>query len=236
MKVSDVMTRRVISVTPEASIDEAIRLMTANQISGLPVIDRDGNLVGMVSEGDFLRRAELGTERHRSVWFDAIFGPAQSATEFVHSHGRKVEEVMTRNPAFVLEDSSLAEVVHLMETRRIKRLPVLRRARVVGILSRANLLRAVLGLHRAAPANSMDNTSVRERILSDIDEQSWSAGAEVDVTVHDGVAHLWGRVSDPKQRDALKVLVETTPGVTRVEDHLAWAREAIPDRSDRSPL
>jgi CBS domain-containing protein len=231
MKVSDVMTRRVISVIPEASIDEAIRLMTANQISGLPVIDRDGNLVGMVSEGDFLRRAELGTERHRSVWFDAIFGAAQSATEFVHAHGRKVEEVMTRNPAFVLEDSSLAEVVHLMETRRIRRLPVLRGARVVGILSRANLLRAVLGLHRAASANSMDNDSVRERILSDIDEQSWSAGAEVDVTVHDGVAHLWGRVSDPKQREALKVLVETTPGVTQVEDHLACGREAIPDRS-----
>ena len=136
MKVSDVMTRRVISINPEASIVDAICLMMTNHISGLPVIDREGKLVGMVSEGDFLRRAELGTERHRSVWFDAIFGPAQSATEFIHSHGLKVEEVMTRNPAFVLEDSSLAEVVHLMETRRIKRLPVLRGARVVGILSR----------------------------------------------------------------------------------------------------
>jgi hypothetical protein len=115
-----------------------------------------------------------------------------------------------------------------METRRIKRLPVLRGARVVGILSRANLLRAVLGFHRAAPANSVDSASVRERILSDIDEQSWSAGAEVDVTVHDGVAHLWGRVSDPKQRDALKVLVETTPGVMRVEDHLTWERVRSP--------
>ena len=144
MKVSDVMTRRVISINPEASIVDAICLMMTNHISGLPVIDREGKLVGMVSEGDFLRRAELGTERHRSVWFDAIFGPAQSATEFIHSHGLKVEEVMTRNPAFVLEDSSLAEVVHLMETRRIKRLPVLRGARVVGILSRANLLRALL--------------------------------------------------------------------------------------------
>jgi CBS domain-containing protein len=235
MKVSDVMTRRVVSVTPDASIDDAIRLMTANQISGLPVIDREGNLVGMVSEGDFLRRAELGTERHRSVWFDAIFGPAQSATEFVQSRGRKVEEVMTRNPAFVLEDSSLAEVVHIMETRRIKRLPVLRGARVVGILSRANLLRAVLGFQRAAPTSSMDDASVRERILSDIDEQSWSAGAEVDVTVHHGVAHLWGRVTDLKQRDALKVLVETTPGVTRVEDHLARGREAIPGRIGSAP-
>jgi CBS domain-containing protein len=228
MKVSDVMTRRVISVTPEASIVEAIRLMTTNHISGLPVIDREGKLVGMVSEGDFLRRAELATERHRSVWFDAIFGPAQSATEFIHSHGLKVEEVMTRNPAFVLEDSSLAEVVHLMETRRIKRLPVLRGVQVVGIVSRANLLRALLSLHRATPTASMDEASVRDRILSDIDEQSWSVGADLDVTVHDGVVDLWGRVTDLKQRDALKVLVETTPGVVRVEDHLACASATSP--------
>ena len=108
---------------------------------------------------------------------------------------------------------------------------MLRGARVVGILSRANLLRALLGLHRVAPTSSMDDASVRDRILSDIDEQSWSAGVEVDVTVHDGVADLWGRVTDLKQRDALKVLVETTPGVTRVEDHLTWGREAIPGRS-----
>jgi CBS domain-containing protein len=231
MKVSDVMTRRVISVTPEASIVEAIRLMTGNHISGLPVIDQEGKLVGMVSEGDFLRRAELETEHRRSVWFDAIFGPAQSATEFVHSHGLKVDDVMTREPAFVLEGSSLAEVVHLMETRRIKRLPVLRGARVVGIVSRANLLRALLGLHRAAPISAMDDASVRERILSDIDEQSWSEGAEVDVTVRDGIADLWGNVTDLKQRDALRVLVETTPGVIRMEDHLTWGRATIPDRS-----
>jgi CBS domain-containing protein len=231
VKALDVMTRRVISTNPETSIVDAIRLMITNHISGLPVLDREGKLVGMVSEGDFLRRAELATERHRSVWFDAIFGPAQSATEFIHAHGLKVEEVMSRNPAFVAEDASLEEVVHLMETRRIRRLPVLRGGRVVGILSRANLLRALLSLHRATPATSMDDASVRDRILSDIEEQSWSVGAEVDVTVHDGVADLWGSVTDLKQRDALKVLVEATPGVMRVEDHLTCERAAISGRS-----
>jgi CBS domain-containing protein len=228
MKVSDVMTRRAICINPEASIVDAIRLMIANHISGLPVVDREGKLVGMVSEGDFLRRAELATERHRSVWFDAIFGPAESATEFIHSHGLNVEEVMSRNPAFVIEDTSLTEVVHLMETRRVKRLPVLRGSRVVGVVSRANLLRALLSLHRATPTISMDDASLRDRILSDIEKESWSVGAEVDVTVHDGVADLWGSVTDLKQRDALKVLVETTPGVMRVEDHLTWQRARSP--------
>jgi CBS domain-containing protein len=222
MRVSDVMTRRVIFVTPKTTIVDAIRLMLKNHISGLPVIDHKSKLVGMVTEGDFLRRAEIGTEHKRSAWFAALFGPAESASRYVHSHGLKVKDVMTGNPAAAREGMSLDEVVHLMETRGVKRLPVVRRGKVIGIVSRANLMRALASIHRAPPRASERDATIRNRILSSIAKQSWSTGAVFDVIVRNGIADMWGTIADVKQREAFKVLVENTPGVKRAEDHLTW--------------
>jgi CBS domain-containing protein len=220
MKVSDVMTRRVVSVAPEATIRHAIRLMLDNHISGLPVIDDKGKLVGIVSEGDFLRRSEIGTERKRSHWLDAFLGPGAPANDYVHSHGFKVKEVMTRKPITVQEDTPLDQVVHLMESLRVKRLPVVRGEKVVGVVSRVNLMRALASIYRAAPKSSKDDAAIRSQILSDIAKQDWSAGVDVDVVVRDGIADIWGSIAELAQRDALKVLVERTPGVKQVEDHL----------------
>ncbi|MGZ5232721.1 MAG: CBS domain-containing protein, partial [Burkholderiales bacterium] len=154
MRVSDVMTKRVISITPEATVLEAVKVMLKNHISGMPVINGKGQLVGILTEGNFLHRSETGTERSRARWLDALFGPSEAAKDFVHSHGRKVKEVMSRNPVTVRENTPLDEVVHLMENRNIKRLPVLRSGKVVGIISRANLMRALVRLHRGAPASA----------------------------------------------------------------------------------
>ena|SRR6266849_3338747 len=133
MKASDVMTRRIVSVTPEATVLEAVRLMLQNHISGLPVIDATGNLIGVVTEGDFLRRAETGTQRKRSRWLDLFVGPRTLAEDYIHAHGRKVAEVMTPDPVTISEDTPLEEVVRAMERHRIKRLPVVRGKNVVGI-------------------------------------------------------------------------------------------------------
>jgi CBS domain-containing protein len=222
MKASDVMTRKVISVSPEAAILEAIQLMLKNHISGLPVIGQDGKLIGIVSEADFLRRPETGTERTRSAWLDAFFGPSEPAKAYVRSHGSKVREVMISNPITVDEDTPLDEVVHLMETRRVKRLPVVRRGEVVGIVSRANLMRALASIHRASRVSSTADSTIRDHILSAIREHSWAAGATVDVTVYNGSVDVWGTISDIAQRDALKTLAEATPGVRGVVDHLVW--------------
>jgi CBS domain-containing protein len=146
MRARDVMTRNVISVAANETVVNAARIMLQNRISGLPVVDADGDLVGIVTEGDFLRRGELGTERRRPKWLEFLPGPGRMAEEYVHASGRKVEDVMTSEPATVAEDDALGTVVQLMKCRRIKRLPVLRDGRIVGIVSRANLMHALVSL------------------------------------------------------------------------------------------
>ena len=151
MRAHQIMTRPVITVTPETTIAEAAATMLRRHISGLPVVDAAGKLVGIVSEGDFIRRSELGTQRKRGRFLAFILGPGQAATDFVHERGRKVAEVMTPEPLTVTEDTRLEAVVALMEKNHVKRLPVMRGDRIVGIVSRANLLQAVASLARAIP-------------------------------------------------------------------------------------
>jgi CBS domain-containing protein len=227
MKVSEVMTRRVISVSAKATILDAIRLMLEHRISGLPVIDDSGVLVGIVSEGDFLRRAETGTAAKRSRWLDAFMGPSEPAQAYVRSHGVKVEEVMTRTPVTVAPDDTLDKVVEKMERHKVKRLPVVQSGRVVGIISRANLMRGLVSMHRGVHAPVPDDAAIRDRILSAVEQESWAAGASVDVVVRHGIVDIWGTVSEPAQRDAFKVLVEATPGVKKVEDHVVWGGDVV---------
>jgi CBS domain-containing protein len=136
------MTTNVISIPAQATILEAARMMLRNRISGLPVVDAQGRLIGMVTEGDFLRRSEIGTERQRPRWLEFLLGPGRMAEDYVRAAGRKVEDVMTRDPVAVSEDDDLQTMVELMERRRVKRLPVLRNGKIIGIVSRANLMRA----------------------------------------------------------------------------------------------
>ncbi len=227
MNVSDIMTRRVISVAPGATIRDAVDLMLKHRISGLPVVDVQGGLIGIVTEGDFVRRPETGTERRRRL-LDVLLGPAEGAKCYVHSHGTRVGDVMSRKVVTVDERESLEQVVHLMETHRIKRLPVLRGDKIVGIVSRANLMRALASVHRGTDGGSQDEAAIRDRILAEIERQTWSAGAEIDVVVRAGLADLWGTIADPEQRAALKVLVANVPGVKRVADHLRLEDQITP--------
>jgi CBS domain-containing protein len=227
MKVSEVMTRRVISVSPKATILDAIRLMLKHRISGLPVIDDSGVLVGMVTEGNFRRREETGTAAKRSRWLDAFVGPSEPAQAYVRSHGVIVEDVMTPTPVTVAPDNTLDKAVEKMERHKIKRLPVVRRGRVVGIISRANLMRGLVSMHRAAHASKPDDAALRTRILSAVEKESWAAGASVDVIVRHGIVDIWGTVCEPAQQHAFRALVEGTPGVKKVENHLVWQGDVV---------
>ena len=149
MRAHQIMTRPVYSVLPEATIAEAANIMLQRHISGLPVVDAAGKMVGIVSEGDLIRRSEIGTQRKRGRWLKFLLGAGKAATDFVHEHGRRISEVMTRDPLTITEDTTLEEIVTSMETNGVKRLPVMREGELVGIVSRANLLQAVASLHAA---------------------------------------------------------------------------------------
>jgi CBS domain-containing protein len=222
MKAADVMTAKVISISPDASIMEGIRLMLQNHISGLPVIDDAGRVVGIVTEGDFLRRAETGTQRKRPRWLEFITGPGRLAEEYVHAHGRKIGEVMTLNPETATEDTPLDEVVTRMEKRRIKRLPIMRNGRIVGIISRANLLHALASVLPDVPAPPKTDTAIRERIMAALEGQPWAPKSLIDVVVHHGVVGLWGTILDERDRQAIRVVAENVGGIKEVQDHLVW--------------
>jgi CBS domain-containing protein len=235
MQVRDVMTHNVISVAPDQSVLEAAQKMLQNHISGLPVIDADSKLVGIVTEGDFLRRGEIGTQRQRPRWLEFLVGPGRLASEYVHASGRKIEEVMTAEPYTVTEDDSLQAVVDLMERHRVKRLPVLRAGRVVGIVSRANVMNACIEFAHY-PAGAADDATTRERILAALAEVPWAAN--VAVKVRDGVCELSGIITDERERKACIVAVENVGGVKAVHDHLVWVEPmsgiALPSAEDEA--
>ncbi len=222
MNAEHVMTRDVISIGPDATVMQAARLMLQHHISGLPVIDKDGNLVGVLSEGDFLRRRETKTERHRSRWLEFLMGPGRIAAEYTHSHGRKVSEVMTKEVQSVDEVTPIEDIVDLMERRRIKRVPVLCGGQVVGIVTRSNLMHAMVSLARVAQPVATDDAAIREHLLAEMQKEQWAPAASVNVVVHDGVVELWGVIVDERQREALKVAAENIAGVKEVKDHLVW--------------
>jgi len=222
MKAEDVMTKPVISVDPDATVLQAARTMLQHRISGLPVIDKSGKLVGIISEGDFLRRGETKTERRRSRWLEFLMGPGRLADEYSHSHGKKVSEVMSTDVLSVTDATALEDIVELMEHKRIKRVPVLCGGEVVGIVTRSNLMHAMVSLARTAQAPAEDDASIRERLLDEMKKQDWAPVATTNVVVHDGVVELWGVIMDERQRQAITIAAENIPGVKAVKDHLVW--------------
>lgn len=237
MNARDVMTRNVISISPGATILQAAQTMLKRHISGLPVVDK-GKLVGIISEGDFLRRRETQTQRRRSRWLEFIMGPGRMAEEYTNTHGSKVSEVMTAAVQTATEDTSLEDIVRLMEKYRIKRVPVMYGGKMVGIITRANLMHAMVGLARGAKPVKARDAAIRDQMMKIMQEQTWAPTAMVDVQVHDGVVELWGTILDERQRDALKVAAENIPGVKAVKDHLAWIEPisgTIVESRDKAP-
>jgi CBS-domain-containing membrane protein len=236
LQVRDVMTRNVVSVRARQSVLEAAELMLENRVSGLPVVDAAGALVGVVTEGDFLRRGEIGTQRQRPRWLEFLLGPGRLAAEYVHTTGRTVEEVMTPDPVTVSEDDSLETVVELMERRHVKRLPVLRDGRIVGIVSRANLMDALTENARYVHGPAADDGTIRDRILAAVAGANWAP--KISVAVHSGTAELSGIITDERERKALIVAAENVAGVKEVHDHLVWVEPmsgvAIPSAEDEA--
>jgi CBS domain-containing protein len=221
MRAHQIMTRPVISVTPETTIADAANTMLQKHVSGLPVVDAAGKLVGIISEGDFIRRSEIGTQRKRGRFLKFILGPGQQAADFVHEHGRKIAEIMTPEPLTIGEDTPLEEIVRLMEKNGVKRLPVTRGDKIVGIVSRANLLQAVASLAREIPDPTADDDHIRNRVIDALAKNDWCPFG-LSVVVRDGIVHLSGVITEERSRQAAVVAAENVTGVNKVHDHLCW--------------
>ena len=222
MRAHQIMSRPVITVTPDTTIVEAANTMLQKHISGLPVVDAMGKLVGMLSEGDFVRRSEIGTQRRRSRFLRFILGPGKAASDFVREHGRKVSEIMTTEPLLTVgEETTLEEIVELMERNNIKRLPVISNDKVVGMVSRSNLLQAVASLAKDVPDPTADDDHIRNRVIDTMAKQDWCPFG-LSIVVRDGIVHVSGVITEERSRQAAIVAAESVTGVKKVHDHLCW--------------
>jgi CBS domain-containing protein len=222
MRAHQIMTRPVITVAPDTPMVEAANLMLQKHISGLPVVDATGKLVGMLSEGDFVRRGEIGTQRKRGRFLKFILGPGRVAADFVHEHGRRVSEIMTSEPLVtVSEETPLERIVALMEKNSIKRVPVMRDGKIVGMVSRSNLLQAVASLAHDVPDPTADDDHIRNRVIDLLAKQNWCPFG-LSVVVRDGIVQLSGVITEERARQASVVAAENVTGVKKVHDHLCW--------------
>jgi len=215
MHARDVMTKRVISVHPDASVRDVAKLLVEHKISGMPVVDSSGRMVGIISEGDLMRRPESETQRHRSWWLALLLSHEQKAAEYVKTHGRCASDVMTKQVHTVSEDSTLEQVADVLQKYRIKRAPVVRDDKLVGIVSRADLLHGLIA-RQAGHAPSASDHKIRAAIERALAE----AGVEtrfLTMVVSHGVVHVWGMVDSADEKDAVRVAAHGVPGVKQVQ-------------------
>jgi CBS domain-containing protein len=235
MNAADVMTPDVICGTPDTPLLELVRLMLDNHVSALPIVE-NGRVVGIVSEGDLMRRAEAGTEPRPSRWLELVTSSDRLATDYAKTHGRKAGEIMTHEVVTVDDTTPIAEVAHLLESRRIKRVPVIRDGRLVGIVSRRNLLQA-LATRLSAPPVAAEDRTIRDAFYADLRRQAWAGSSgTINAVVSDGVLHLWGIAPDEALRQAIVVVAENVPGVRAVEDHMEYRRVIDPLDRPNWPL
>lgn len=218
MKARDIMTTNLVTVQPGTPVREVATQLFERRISAVPVVDEEGRVVGIVSEGDLMRRPETGTERHPSWWLRLFGYSDELAHEYVKSHGRTAADVMTRHVLSVTEDAEIAHIADLLESHHIKRVPVVRQDRLVGIVSRADLMRALIGAPQAAAPGQSDDRKIHDELTRRLRAEPWADLLHLNIVVQNGEVQLWGVVSSEDHREALRVLVEGVPGVRAVHD------------------
>ena len=220
MHAVDVMVRDVVTVRPDTDVGDAVKLLSEHDVSALPVVDEAGNLVGMLSEADLIHRVEIGTEKHRPWWLEAVTGASTLAEEFAKSHGKRVDEIMTSGAISVSEDTPLSEIATLFERKRIKRVPVVKDGKLVGIVSQSNLIQALASVVSRIDQHDETDRQIRLELLSRLKNQTWTGFGDRNITVGNRVVHLWGLVGSEAERNALLALAENVPGVSRVADEM----------------
>jgi CBS-domain-containing membrane protein len=227
MQARDIMTKDVVTAGADTTVSEIAALLVLHHISAVPVV-ADGQLLGIVSQTDLAHRSETGTEKRRKWWLEVFADPDSMAREYVKSHGHKARDVMTRVVVSVPQDASLAEVADVLDTHRIRQVPVTSGGQLVGMISRADLVRALAeATITASKRPRPDNGTLQKAVWEQVKAQPWLKSAFVNLSVKDGVVELWGAVDSTEQHDALRVLVEGVNGVERVEDHVTLLPKVV---------
>ncbi|WGI26360.1 CBS domain-containing protein [Halomonas alkaliantarctica] len=226
MQAIDIMTPKVVSVGPDAQVREIAQLLLKHRISAVPVVDSEHRVIGIVSEGDLMRRVK-GDGDHRDSWWLSLFTAGKDAGDYVKSHGRKAHEVMTPNPMTVEENTPLHTIARMLEKHHIKRVPVLRDGKLVGIVSRANLLQGIANAAVAPTQSPTDDRQIRESILNEVEHNTGVHVEGISVIVDGGAVEVWGLVESLEQKQAVTVAAENVPGVTQVENHLGMMPRGV---------
>lgn len=227
MKAADVMSRNVSTVTPETSIAEVAEILLGRHISAVPVVDAGGAIVGIVSEGDLIRRQEIGTDKHPSWWLHLLTTPEDQAHDYVKSHGRRASDVMTANVITVAPDTPLDQIATLLERHRIKRVPVIEGGKLAGIVSRADLIRGLAAHPAALPTPSTDDAALREAVVNAIREETGVRTEFINVIVTDGTVHLWGGTNSEDEKKAVRIAAESVAGADNIVDHIGVLSSSV---------
>src|SRR5829696_1600140 len=226
LTAADVMTTEVVSVEPDTPVRDVAELLYSRHISGVPVVEHD-RVIGIVSEGDLIGHVAAIGESRRSWWLSLFSDESLSARDYAKTHGRTARNVMTASVVSVEETATLAEIARLVERHRIKRVPVLRDGKLIGIVTRGNLLQGLATL-KAEPPRSVDDATIREQLVTELKDQPWAHLYTDDIVVENSVVHLHGTVRTEDERRALRIAAENVPGVQSVEDHLmVWTPPPI---------
>ena len=220
MKAEDIMVRDVVTVEPQTSITDAVQLLSDHDISALPVVGPDKRLIGILSEADLLEREELGASHHHPWWIEAITPASHLAKEFAKAHGKTVAQLMSTHVISATEDTPLAEIAALLERKRIKRVPIVRDGKLIGIVSRSNLIQALASSELVVQPKLELDKVIRLELLDLLGQQHWTDFGSRNITVQDGTVHLWGLVGSEAERNALTALAQSVPGVSRVADEM----------------
>jgi CBS domain-containing protein len=221
MRAKHVMTDCVVALPVEASVYDAAEMLVGAGVSAAPVVDGSGRLVGILSEADLIHRVEIDTVERKSWLLRLLADDITTARTYIRSNSRRVADVMTRKVITASEEATLGELAALMHENTIKRIPILRDGALVGIVSRANLVQALLSQEPDLEgAGSADDEKLLRAVDAALDDQSWTSAWPTNVVVHGGVVHLWGFVAGESVREAYRVAAENVPGVRKVVNHM----------------
>jgi CBS domain-containing protein len=220
MQAAEVMETHVVSVRPDTPVSDVARTLLSHKISAVPVIGKDGNLAGIVSEGDLIRRVETGTERHRSWWLRQLTTNEKLALDYVKSHARHAGEIMTHPVVTASESTTLAEIADLFEKNNIKRVPITKNGKITGIVGRADLLRVLAELHETATPATADDAAIQKEIMRQLSAEPWFSSTMVEISVRDAAVKIDGLVNSHELREAIVVAAENVPGVRTINDRM----------------